>query len=92
MPTCTLHLLPYQPDPAFYFERLRCAPGAILLDSARPSAERGRYDLLSAWPLQQLQVRSDEEGQAYLQRLRQALADLGKPGCPRASSCRLPAA
>ncbi|QXH58383.1 aminodeoxychorismate synthase component I [Pseudomonas maumuensis] len=82
MPTCTLHLLPYQPDPAFYFERLRCAPGAILLDSARPSAERGRYDLLSAWPLQQLQVRSDEEGQAYLQRLRQALADLGEARLP----------
>ncbi|MFJ4391442.1 aminodeoxychorismate synthase component I [Pseudomonas soli] len=82
MPTCTLHPLPYQPDPAFYFERLRRAPGAILLDSARPGAERGRYDLLSAWPLQQLQARSDEDGQAYLQRLRQALAELGEAQLP----------
>ncbi|MCF1490070.1 aminodeoxychorismate synthase component I [Pseudomonas sp. AA27] len=82
MPTCTLHPLPYQPDPAFYFERLRRAPGAILLDSARPGAERGRYDLLSAWPLQQLQAHPDEDGRDYLQRLRQALADLGTAQLP----------
>ncbi|TFF42080.1 aminodeoxychorismate synthase component I [Pseudomonas sp. RIT623] len=82
MPTCTLHPLPYQPDPAFYFERLRRAPGAILLDSARPSAERGRYDLLSAWPLQQLQAHPDEDGRDYLQRLRQALVDLGAAQLP----------
>ena len=82
MPTCTLHPLPYQPDPAIYFARLRTAPGAILLDSARPSAERGRYDLLSAWPLQQLQAHPDEDGRDYLQRLRQALADLGEAQLP----------
>ncbi|KNX78549.1 aminodeoxychorismate synthase [Pseudomonas sp. 250J] len=82
MPTCTLHPLPYQPDPAFYFERLRRAPGAILLDSARPGAERGRYDLLSAWPLQQLQAHPEEDGRDYLQRLRQALADLGTAQLP----------
>ncbi|MDH0302091.1 MULTISPECIES: aminodeoxychorismate synthase component I [unclassified Pseudomonas] len=82
MPTCTLHPLPYQPDPAFYFARLRAAPGAILLDSARPGAERGRYDLLSAWPLQQLQAQPDEGGQDYLCRLRQALADLGQAQLP----------
>ncbi|QXI40177.1 aminodeoxychorismate synthase component I [Pseudomonas xantholysinigenes] len=82
MPTCTLYPLPYQPDPAFYFERLRRAPGAILLDSARPGAERGRYDLLSAWPLQQLQAHPEEDGRDYLQRLRQALADLGTAQLP----------
>ncbi|MBV4503853.1 aminodeoxychorismate synthase component I [Pseudomonas sp. BW13M1] len=82
MPTCTLHPLSYQPDPAFYFERLRRAPGAILLDSARPGAERGRYDLLSAWPLQQLQAHPEEDGRDYLQRLRQALADLGTAQLP----------
>lgn len=82
MPTCTLHPLPYQPDPAFYFERLRRAPGAILLDSARPGAERGRYDLLSAWPLQQLQANPEEDGRDYLQRLRQALAELGTAQLP----------
>ncbi|MCG8293804.1 aminodeoxychorismate synthase component I [Pseudomonas entomophila] len=82
MPTCTLHPLPYQPDPAFYFARLRTAPGAILLDSARPHAERGRFDLLSAWPRQQLLAQPDETGQGYLHRLRQALADLGTAQLP----------
>ncbi|MDH0730112.1 aminodeoxychorismate synthase component I [Pseudomonas sichuanensis] len=82
MPTCTLHPLPYQPDPAHYFARLRTAPGAILLDSARPNAERGRFDLLSAWPLQHLQAQTAESGQAYLQRLRRALAELGTAQLP----------
>ncbi|MEN5236973.1 MULTISPECIES: aminodeoxychorismate synthase component I [Pseudomonas] len=82
MPTCTLHPLPYQPDPAHYFARLRAAPGAILLDSARPNAERGRFDLLSAWPVQQLQAQTAESGQAYLQRLRSALAELGMAQLP----------
>ncbi|UVL91172.1 aminodeoxychorismate synthase component I [Pseudomonas sichuanensis] len=82
MPTCTLHPLPYQPDPAHYFARLRAAPGAILLDSARPNAERGRFDLLSAWPLEQLQAQTAESGQMYLQRLRSALAELGTAQLP----------
>ncbi|MCO7517985.1 aminodeoxychorismate synthase component I [Pseudomonas guariconensis] len=82
MPTCTLHALPYQPDPATYFARLRQAPGAILLDSARPGAERGRFDLLSAWPLQHLQAQAGEEGRAYLQRLRNALTQLGRATLP----------
>lgn len=82
MPTCTLHPLPYQPDPAVYFARLRHAPGAVLLDSARPGAERGRFDLLSAWPLQHLQAAADESGLAYLQRLREGLAQLGEAQIP----------
>lgn len=82
MPTCTLHALPYQPDPATYFARLRQAPGAILLDSARPGAERGRFDLLSAWPLHHLQAQAGEEGRAYLQRLRNALTQLGRATLP----------
>jgi len=82
MPTCTLHPLPYQPDPAVHFARLRLAPGAILLDSARPGAERGRFDLLSAWPAQHLQARAAEDGRAYLQRLRNALAHLGHATLP----------
>ncbi|MBC3411876.1 aminodeoxychorismate synthase component I [Pseudomonas sp. SWRI51] len=84
MPTCTLHPLPYQADPAHYFARLRSEPGAILLDSARPGAERGRFDLLSAWPLQQLQAQTGEAGRDYLQRLRQALTALGEAQLPDA--------
>ncbi|AGZ34471.1 aminodeoxychorismate synthase, component I [Pseudomonas sp. SWI6] len=82
MPTCTLHPLPYQPDPAAYFARLRQAPGAILLDSARPGAERGRFDLISAWPMQHLQAHPDETGRAFLQRLRAGLARLGRAELP----------
>ena len=74
--------LPYQIDPAVHFARLRQAPGAILLDSARPGAERGRFDLLSAWPLQHLQAEAGEDGRAYLQRLRDALAHLGHATLP----------
>ncbi|TDF84764.1 aminodeoxychorismate synthase component I [Pseudomonas sp. H9] len=82
MPTCTLHALPYLADPAAYFERIRQAPGAVLLDSARPSAERGRFDLLSAWPLQTLTPDTCETGDAFLQRLRAGLAQLGAAQLP----------
>jgi len=85
MPTCTLHPLPYQPDPAAYFARLRQAPGAILLDSARPGAERGRFDLISAWPVQHLQAQPDEDGRAFLERLRASLAQLGEAQLPDGS-------
>ncbi|HYQ49863.1 MAG TPA: anthranilate synthase component I family protein, partial [Pseudomonas sp.] len=82
MPTCTLHPLPYQPDPAACFARLRQAPGAILLDSARPGAERGRFDMLSAWPQQHLQAQPNEDGRTFLQRLRAALTELGHAQLP----------
>ncbi len=82
MPTCTLHPLPYAADPAQYFACVRQAPGAVLLDSARPGAERGRYDLLSAWPLHTLRVKEGETGEDYLQRLRDSLADLGPAQLP----------
>ncbi|MER2297410.1 MAG: aminodeoxychorismate synthase component I [Pseudomonas sp.] len=82
MPTCTLHPLPYQPDPAAYFAPLREAPGAVLLDSARPGAERGRFDLLSAWPVQQLQAQPSEHGREFLERLRNSLAQLGDATLP----------
>lgn len=82
MPTCTLHPLPYQADPAAYFARIRQAPGAVLLDSARPGAVRGRFDLLSAWPLCTLTPDAEEDGQHYLQRLREQLAGLGRAHLP----------
>ncbi|MGH8466593.1 MAG: aminodeoxychorismate synthase component I, partial [Pseudomonas sp.] len=82
MPTCTLHPLPYLADPAAYFARIRQAPGAILLDSARPTAERGRFDLLSAWPLQTLAPHATEGGEDYLQRLRASLEQLGRAELP----------
>ncbi|TBV11806.1 aminodeoxychorismate synthase component I [Stutzerimonas kirkiae] len=82
MPYCTLHPLPYQSDPCERFERLRQAPGAILLDSGRPLALRGRHDLISAWPRQVLRAEHGESAAAYFQRLRKALATLGPARLP----------
>ena len=82
MLTCSVHPLPYRANPADYFAAIRNAPGAVLLDSGRPSAERGRYDLLSAWPLEQLAVMPDESGSVFLQRLRDNLSRLGEADLP----------
>ncbi|WP_122448737.1 aminodeoxychorismate synthase component I [Pseudomonas viridiflava] len=88
MPTCSIHPLPYSADPAVFFSRICQAPGAVLLDSGRPVAERGRYDLLSAWPRQELTIADGESGTAYLQRLRDSLASLGTATLP--AGCELP--
>lgn len=88
MPTCSVHPLPYRTNPAEYFLRVRHAPGAVLLDSGRPSADRGRFDLLSAWPTEQLLTQPDETGTAFLQRLRDSLGRLGPAQLP--SGCPLP--
>ena len=82
MSTCSVHPLPYRANPADYFAAIRHAPGAVLLDSGRPAAERGRYDLLSAWPLETLTVRPDESGGDFLQRLRENLTQLGEAALP----------
>ncbi|WNW10708.1 aminodeoxychorismate synthase component I [Pseudomonas sp. DTU_2021_1001937_2_SI_NGA_ILE_001] len=88
MPICTLHSLAYHADPAPYFARIRHEPGAVLLDSGRPQAERGRFDLLSAWPMQQLVGQPGETGRSFLQRLRAGLAQLGEARLP--PECELP--
>ena len=88
MLTCSVHPLPYHANPAHYFAAIRHAPGAVLLDSGRPAAERGRYDLLSAWPLEDLTVQPEESGRAFLQRLRDALKQLGNATLP--AHCELP--
>ena len=82
MLTCSVHPLPYRANPAEYFAAIRHAPGAVLLDSGRPTADRGRYDLLSAWPLEQLTVLPDESGSDFLQRLRTNLTRLGEAAVP----------
>ena len=65
MLTCSVHPLPYLANPADYFAALRHAPGAVLLDSGRPDADRGRYDIMSAWPLHTLQRQPEEPGRAF---------------------------
>ncbi|MDH1261440.1 aminodeoxychorismate synthase component I [Pseudomonas sp. GD03944] len=82
MPTCDLHPLPYRADPSAYFGVLRQAPGAVLLDAGRPVAQRGRYDLMSAWPLAVLAPGVDESANDFLARLRAALGQLGPAQAP----------
>lgn len=88
MSICSVHPLPYQADPAHYFARVRQAPGALLLDAGRPQAERGRFDLLSAWPLQSFEPGEAEPAGAFFQRLRQGLNRLGRAEAP--ADCELP--
>ena len=88
MPTCLVHTLPYRADPAAYFSVVCHAPGAVLLDAGRPAAERGRYDLISAWPTAELIPTPDEPANDFLQRLRASLAALGQANAP--DDCPLP--
>ena len=60
----------------------------MLLDAGRPNAERGRYDLISAWPLAQLRIGSDESANDFAARLREALKRLGHADLP--DDCELP--
>ncbi|MEG5263581.1 aminodeoxychorismate synthase component I [Pseudomonas sp. JDS28PS106] len=85
MPTCSLYPLSYSVNPADAFAKVRHAPGAILLDSGRPLAERGRFDIISAWPVQQWLAGTGETGAEYLQQLRAGLARLGKAQLPQGS-------
>ena len=82
MLTCSVHPLPYLANPADYFAVIRHAPGAVLLDSGRPTADRGRYDLMSAWPEAELTLQPDEPGRDFLQRLRDSLQQLGNASLP----------
>ncbi|AMD01906.1 ATP-binding protein [Halomonas chromatireducens] len=52
--------LPYRDDPLGYFSALRQRPGAVLLDSGRPIAPGGRYDIMSSDPLTVLSI--DDHG------------------------------
>ena len=85
MPSCCLHPLPYRADATEYFAAVHQAPGAVLLDSARPGSGRGRFDLLSAWPEQLYSAMPGEQGAVFLQRLRQGLKELGDAQLPEGS-------
>ncbi|MGV6394207.1 aminodeoxychorismate synthase component I [Pseudomonas caspiana] len=86
--TCSIVPLPYCPNPAEYFSRVRHAAGAVLLDSGRPAAERGRFDVLSAWPVESLVPEPAEAGTGFLARCRDSLARLGDAQLP--VGCELP--
>ncbi|WP_404465771.1 aminodeoxychorismate synthase component I [Vreelandella aquamarina] len=52
----TITALPYSSDPLALFAKLRQRPGAVLLDSGRPKATNGRYDILTSDPLATLEI------------------------------------
>jgi para-aminobenzoate synthetase component 1 len=54
----------------------------VLRDAGRPAAQRGRYDLISAWPTAELIPTPDEPANDFLQRLRASLAGLGQAKAP----------
>ncbi|MFQ3790402.1 aminodeoxychorismate synthase component I [Halomonas sp. A29] len=56
--TARLHIssLPYRESPFAYFSSLRQRPGAVLLDSGKPAAPGGRYDIISSDPVSVLSV------------------------------------
>lgn len=83
MSTCSIHPLPYHPDPRPRFARVHAAPGACLLDGGRPHAGRSRFDLFSAWPEQRLQPEAGEDGRTFFARCRAALAQLGRAEAPQ---------
>ncbi|WP_136248897.1 aminodeoxychorismate synthase component I [Halomonas borealis] len=47
---------PYRDSPLASFAALRHRPGAVLLDSGRPAAPGGRYDILACDPLSELEI------------------------------------
>lgn len=57
----TISALPYFSDPLDTFARLRQRPGAVLLDSGRPVATSGQYDILSSDPLATLEICADHQ-------------------------------
>ncbi|MDY7115739.1 aminodeoxychorismate synthase component I [Halomonas sp. SSL-5] len=76
---------PYRPTPLPAFARLRGRPGAVLLDSGRPEAPGGRYDILSSDPLAVLEVDASGRIDGV-----PALAGLGPFAAQRALLERLP--
>ncbi|MGO2132668.1 MAG: aminodeoxychorismate synthase component I [Halomonas sp.] len=56
MTTIEITPLPYHATPLAYFSALRQRPDAVLLDSGRPQAPGGRYDILSSDPVAMLEI------------------------------------
>lgn len=82
MAFCTVVMLEYEADPAERFSHFCTAPGAILLDSGRPVADRGRYDIASAWPLKTFVPSENQSADSFFTELRGSLAALGKSEVP----------
>ncbi|MEW5506911.1 aminodeoxychorismate synthase component I [Pseudomonas antarctica] len=79
--TCDILEVPYASDPTIYFELIHCEKGAVLLDSGQPSSSPGRYDIMSAWPVEVLIPEVNESAQAFFVRAQKAILGL-QPAAP----------
>ena len=82
MSTCQLFSLDYHPDPAHYFQRLHAQQGAVLLDCGQPVSQRGRFDILSAWPLVQISPTPEELVAGFRQRCQALVQTLSLCNAP----------
>ena len=82
MLTCQLFPLEYHADPAHYFQHIHNQNGAVLLDSGYPVSQRGRFDILSAEPLQLITPQADESVELFHQRCQKLLTQLPESPAP----------
>ena len=88
MHTCLLLPLTYHTNPAHYFQRIHALTGAVLLDSGYPVSQRGRFDILSAQPLETITPQPNEQVAAFRQRCQALLQQL--PRCHAPTESELP--
>ncbi len=67
MKAIALEPLPYTADSRDWFLRVRPLANAVWLDSACPHSRRGRFDIISAAPLLQIQPAVDTDIFTHLQ-------------------------
>ena len=84
MLTCQLFALDYHPDPSHHFTKVQAHSGAVLLDSGQPSSQRGRFDILSAWPLSSITPEPNEPLDSFRQRCQALLKQLAVCQAPAA--------
>lgn len=85
MLTCQLFALDYHPDPSYHFTKVQAHSGAVLLDSGQPSSQRGRFDILSAWPLSSITPEPNEPVDGFRQRCQTLLKQLAVCQAPETS-------
>lgn len=84
MLTCLLFTLDYHADPSHHFEKVHAQNGAVLLDSGQPGSQRGRFDILSAWPLTTISPEHNESLEQFRQRCQALLQTLELCHAPEA--------
>ncbi|WP_019530010.1 aminodeoxychorismate synthase component I [Dasania marina] len=77
MTSLTIVPLAYHPDSSPLFSVIRTLPQPVFLDSGKPYAQQGRYDIISAAPITIITDHRDSPTpDHYFKRLAQALAQL----------------